>query len=219
MPTTFVLMKIEQMRKVSGLFPVLLVALSVLQLAVILFSWIVYSVAPSFPCRSMLNGEGARWFLGNFVDNLSCPVLAWLVLCSMAYGSFVHSGFGGAFSALFRKRGRLAYRQRHAFILAVAVIAVVLASVALLAFVPHAVLLSVSGSLFPSAFSSAVVPLAALIVILASVSYGLAGGGYATVGDVFKGLCAGIGMSAPLFPVYVLAVQLYYSILYVFLFI
>ena len=87
----------------------------------------------------------------------------------------------------------------------------------MLVFMPDSVLLGVSGSLFPSAFSATIVPLAAFVTVASSIAYGISSGEYAAIHDVFKNLYYGIYMAAPIFPVYVLAVQLFYSIGYVLL--
>lgn len=191
------------------------VVLALLQAAVVLFSWIVTSVWPSAELRSVLSGEGVRWYFGNFVNNMSCPLLVWLLLIFMAYGTYSRSGLKEAICSL-RRGERLAYRCRHA-VYTVAVMACVMVFViVLLAFVPHAVLLGVSGGLFPSAFSSALVPIITFSVTVLSIIYGMASGWLTHVGDIFKSLYAGVVMFAPFLPVYVLAVQLYYMVMFVF---
>lgn len=197
------------------ILPFTAVALVILQIASVLFSWIISSVLPSSPVRSLLSGEGIRWFLGNFTDNMSTPLLVWLLLCSMAYGAFVYGGLCGAVLLVLR-RLPVTYRQRHALFTAMVSFIVVLVTVFLLAFVPHAVLLGVTGSLFPSAFSVGLIPLLAFSLTFVSVVYGLAVGRFSDAAGVFKSLYAGLYIFAPLLPVYVLAVQLYASVRYVF---
>ena len=91
-------MIIEFMYKKKSILSVMAVVLAVLQLATVLFSWIVSSAIPSLPCRSMLSSEGIRWFMGSFVDNVSSPLLVWLILFVMAYGTFTHSRFKEVFA-------------------------------------------------------------------------------------------------------------------------
>lgn len=204
-------MIIEFMYKKKSILSVMAVVLAVLQLATVLFSWIVSSAIPSLPCRSMLSSEGIRWFMGSFVDNVSSPLLVWLILFVMAYGTFTHSRF----KEVFALNGIADYRQRHAFYVALTVAVVILIVVVALSFVPHAVLLGVSGSLYPSAFSSAIVPVCAFIVVASSISYGVACGRYSDINEIFEGLYVGFYKLSSLFPIYILAVQLYYSIRYV----
>lgn len=193
------------------LFPVTALVLVVLQIATVLFSWIVSSVSPTLPYRSILSSDGLRWFFGSFVDNISCPLLTWLILIVIAYGAYVHSGLKSALIT-FRKSD---YRQRHALSLSITVGVVILLLFSVLSFVPHAILLGVSGGLFPSPFSSALIPVLAFILVVSSVVYGLACGRYSSVTEIFRGLYVGFYIFAPIFPVYVLAVQLYYSVRYI----
>lgn len=193
------------------LFPVTALVLVVLQIATVLFSWIVSSVSPTLPYRSLLSSDGLRWFFGSFVDNISCPLLTWLILIVIAYGAYVHSGLKSALST-FRKSD---YRQRHALSVAIIVGVVIMLLFSIFSFVPHAILLGVSGGLFPSPFSSVLIPALAFILVVSSVVYGLACGRYSTVTEIFRGLYVGFYIFAPIFPVYVLAVQLYYSVRYI----
>ena len=52
-------------------------ALSVLILQIMLFilSWIVTATNPDLKVRSLLSGEGVRWFIGAYVDNQSGKVV------------------------------------------------------------------------------------------------------------------------------------------------
>ena len=61
--------------------------LALLQLLVVFLSWLVTAVAPQLYTRSLLSGEGIRWFLGRFADNLAHPLLVWLILIAIAWGA------------------------------------------------------------------------------------------------------------------------------------
>ena len=197
------------------IFPLLSVVLAAAEVVLVLLSWIIATVLPSSHFRSMLGGEGIRWFLGTFVDNISGNLIVWIILCSMAYGSFAGSGFCRAMVQLLYG-GNITGRQRRAMCSALGVLVVFVVVVFLLAFVPHAILLGLSGDLFPSAFSASLVPLLAFVVTAMSFVYGFVCGTFTGVPDAFKSLCAGIVTAAPLFPVYILAVQLYYTARFVF---
>lgn len=186
-----------------------------LQVALVLLSWIISTVSPSLPVKSMLSGEGIRWFIGGFTDGMASPLLVWLLLCSVAAGAFSYSNLYSALR-LVCSGCHVSYRQRHALFTALVVLLAIVIVVILLAFIPHAILLGVTGGLFPSAFSSGLVPVAAFAVTSISIVYGLAVGRFTDVGSVFRSLYAGLYMSAPLWPIYILAVQLYSSVRYVF---
>ncbi len=187
------------------------VVLFVVEVLLCLVSWIVCAVFPECGFRSIISAEGIRWALGTYSEMLATPLLVSLVLAAVAIGAMADSGLLKVFTA----HRRLKYRERIAsyFVLCMA-IAYVLAVVALAA-LPHAVLLSSTGRLFPSPFSRSLVPVACFGVSLLSVIYGIVSGHYRTVYDVFKSLFVGIGKLSPLFVIYILLAQLYYSFCFV----
>ena len=63
-----------------NVLPGVAAALAILQVVLVLLSWAIVTVMPSLPLRSLLSGEGIRWFLGTFVDNISGSLLAWIIL-------------------------------------------------------------------------------------------------------------------------------------------
>lgn len=203
------------MRVKHNVIPYVAVVLVLGELAVMLISWVVASVASSLPVRSVLSGEGVRWFIGSFTDNLAGPVSVWLLLCSIAWGAFSRSGLRRAVGLAVSRKG-LDYRERHALYAVFVALVIMVTSVVLLAFVPHAVLLGVSGGLFPGPFSAGLVPVCAFAVMVLSVIYGVSGGVFSSVSEVFDGLCSGIVAAAPLFLIYILASQLYHTLLFVF---
>ena len=85
-----------------------------------------------------------------------------------------------------------------------------------LTLLPHAVLLSVTGQLFPSSFSRSLVPMTVLVVIILSAVYGKLCGKFNGIFDIFKALCQGIAKAAPIFLPLILAEELWHVILYVF---
>ena len=190
--------------------PVAVAVLAAAQAAIVLLSWMVTSVNPASRLRSLLSGEGVRWLFGSFAENIACPLSAWLLLAAVAYGAFMSSGLKSAAASL-----RGAWRFRCAAWAAVVAAAVLVSLAVVLAAIPHAVLLGVDGSLYPSAFSAGIVPYAAASVTLISVLYGLISGTYASLEDVFRGMYAGVSFFAPLVPVYILAVEFYFSVRFV----
>lgn len=184
-------------------------ALLAAEMLLVAASWLL-SATMTRPVRSLLSGEGLRWCVGRFVDTLLSPLLVWLVLGAMAWG------------ALARACGRRHPRQSRSHygplapLWAAAVVTLLagaLLAVALLQ--PQAVLLSATGSLWPSPFSRGLVPLLALLTILFAVSYGVLAGTMTSFDDIFDALVDGIAKAAPLFVVYVLAVQFVASLLFI----
>lgn len=199
----------------NRILPVASLVFGVMQIAIVLLSWIISSVFPSLPVRSLLGSEGVRWFLGGFTELLGSPLLVWLLLCSAAYGAFVYSGLQGALAHLLRGVS-LSYRQRHALFTVLASFVVVIVVIILLAFIPHAPLLGITGNLYPGPFSAGFIPIMAFSVTLFSVVYGLTSGQIVDARRAFRCLYSGIFMFAPLFPPYILGMQLYASVVYAF---
>lgn len=183
--------------------------LIVVQMMLILVSWLL-SATLSEHVRSLLSAEGLRWFAGGFSRLLLTPLLSWLLLCAMAYGCLKQSGIIRLFS--WPKN----YREQLAFRLTLFLIVLMVGGMILLGMVPHAILLSATGRLFPSPFGAALVPMLAFLCILASAAYGLVVRRFSHVYDVFSSMIAGLSSAAPLLLLYVLFMQLYVSLRYVF---
>lgn len=193
--------------KSSRVCLVLVVAECVLVVA----SWLL-SAARIEGVRSMLSSEGIRWFFGGFSNIISNPLLTWLLLVLIAGGSLQASGVIG----YFRTNGQASFRQRLA--LRVAVLFFILYSIviAMLTLMPHAILLSFDGYLFPSAFSRGLVPIICFGIILFSVSYGIISGNKRKGEDVLDILSYGLSKGTSLIIIYIFAIQLYASLRFVF---
>lgn len=170
-----------------------------------LVSWLLSAAFPDSGIRSLLSSEGLRWFFGHFSHQLATPVLLCLLLLIMAYGIFRRCGILSYHSS-FRERRALTMT------LLLAVVAVIL--MLLLTAVPHAVMLSAMGTLWPSPFSRALLPMLCFIVIALTAFYGLMAGYLSNLSDVYDALLDGIRQGAPFLLFYLLIAQLYLSLCY-----
>jgi len=200
--------------RVRQLLAVVALVLVIAQVLLVVVSWLL-SVTLTDAVRSLISSEGIRWFFGHFTENLCSPLLAWLLMLSVAWGCLVESRLA---STLVHLRSRsLLFRQRVALrqcaILLVAYIVVII----LLTAVPHAVLLSASGRLWPSAFSASIVPIVCFGTVMLSVAYALMAGVCRSLAEVFELLVSGIRRAAPLFVIYILLIQFYESLCFVLL--
>ena len=176
------------------------------EVLLVLLSWVL-SATMTEGVRSLLTSEGMRWFMGQFVTFTQTPVLVWLLLLSMAYGC-VRQGLFPSPADGSRRAGLL----MSLFALIVYVVVILL-----LTLPHHAVLLSATGSLFPSLFSRALVPIIAFGLIIVSLANAFTSRVFRSVSDVFGSFAFGISQASPLFFLYILAVQFCESLRFVFL--
>ena len=195
--------------KSSRLCMGLVVAESVL----VIVSWLLSAMRLD-GVRSMLSSEGIRWFVGGFSNIVANPLLAWLLLLLIALGSLQQSGVVGFFTT----KGEKSYRDKLAFRVACVFLALYVIVICLLTFTPHAILLSVKGSLFPSSFSRSILPIVCFGITLWAVAFGMMSGHRKSGEDILGILSYGIRQGAPLVIVYILAIQFYASLRFVFMF-
>lgn len=192
-------MKNKVLARVAG-------ALCVVQLLLMLGSWLLTAAMPDVFVRSLLSAEGIRWFFGQFQYNMASPLLVWLVVCSIARGCYSRSGI--------QRFNHQEYRQR--FALGVACFAFVgfVVIMLVLTLLPHAILLNVMGGLVPSSFTQCLIPYCAFACAVVSCIFGVTSGKMKGVEGVFEAMTSGIAWGAPYFILYILGAQLYYSVTY-----
>ncbi len=190
----------------SKLISVIVVFLILAETLLVLLSWLLSAMMTS-GVRSLLSSEGIRWFFGQYTEMLQSPLLVCMLLLSLAGGALVRSG-------LFSRP--VTYRQRLGLQLSLGLLVIFVSVVLLLTIVPHAILLSATGTLFPSPFSRALIPILAMGVLSISVTYGLAARTFTNLDDIIQSVSWGVSKAAPLFLLYVLAIQFFESLCFVF---
>lgn len=195
--------------KSSRLCTVLLVG----QCVLVIVSWLLQAMRLE-GVRSMLSSEGIRWFIGGFSDIVASRLLVWLILLLIALGSLQQSGVVTFFST----KGERSFRDRLALRVAFGFLAIYAIVICMLTLIPHAILLSVKGSLFPSSFSRSIVPIVCFALTLFSVVYATMSGNKKTGEDILGILSYGIRQGASLIIIYIMAIQFYASLRFVFMF-
>lgn len=208
----------------SKVLAMVALSLALAEVMLILVSWLLTAAVPEASMRSLLSSEGIRWFFGHFSDNLATPVLVWLLLVSIAYGAMRSTGLLGVIvdlmNKVFRKKKpvkHLDFQQRFAVRLVVVELIAILVVMVLLTAVPHAVLLSVTGDLFPSSFSKSLIPSVCFSCCVFSISYAMMSGRMKRLKEILYSLSVGLTYAAPWFLIYVLGAELYFSIRFVFM--
>ena len=187
-------------------WPYVALALVVAEILLMIVSWVWSAAMPFSGVRSLLSGEGVRWLVGQMPAMLARKELAWLLLLTMAWGTVQRSGI---------ITRRLTYRASRARWMTAIYVAIYLGVCVVLTCVPHAVLLSATGSLWPSPFSASVVPLLALGMLTAALLYGTVAGTMQTLSDFFDSLTDGISTAAPLLVLYLVTAQFCLSLWFV----
>jgi hypothetical protein len=188
-------------------------SLLLLQIMVVILSWMIKTIYPEFNGRSLLSGEGVRWFLGNFTNNVASNILVWIILIGLSWGA-IHASH---ILQVFKRSHTLSYRERLGFRVVLIEIMIWFIVIVLLSFIPHAAMLSITGQLFPSSFSKSIVPLIAFIALFSSITYGLIIGRLRKGNLIIEALSNGIKQIAPYIIIYIILVQLIYSIKFVLL--
>ena len=188
-------------------------SLLLFQIMVVILSWMIKTIYPDFNGRSLLSGEGVRWFLGNFTNNVASNILVWIILIGLSWGAIRASNI----LQVFKRSHTLSYRERLGFRVVLIEIMIWFIVIALLSFIPHAAMLSITGQLFPSSFSKSIVPLITFIALFSSITYGLIIGRLRKGNLIIEALSNGIKQIAPYIIIYIILVQLIYSIKFVLL--
>ena len=178
-----------------------------------ILSWLL-SATRMEGVRSLISSEGIRWFFGSWQTLFASPLLVWLLLCLIAWGSLRKSGLIRFFT--FSPFHPFTFRDRLALRVSLVFLVIYLVILALLTLTPHAILLSATGHLFPSAFSRSLVPVIAFGVCLVSITFGLVSGRLRSLADILDALSNGIARGASLIVIYLFAIQLFESIRFVF---
>lgn len=190
---------------------VVILVLLMAELLLFILSWLL-SATRMEGVRSLLSSEGIRWFFGSFTEMVASPLLVWLLLGLIAYGCLKRSGL----LSITQSKFSISYRQRVALRVALVFLVIYVVMIALLTLMPHAILLSATGSLFPSAFSRSLIPILAFGICLVSISYGLVSGHLSGLGDILGALSSGIAGGASIIILYLLFIQFYESLRFVF---
>lgn len=200
------------MKRFCAIFSIVLMGL---QLLLILASWIVSAVFPSSPIHALIGSGGLRWFIGSFANNLASPLFVYVILCSITYSSLVKSDLISCVASAMAKRQSFSMQQKFAFRIMLIEFVLFVAGVIFISAMPHAILLSVTGALFPSSFSSGLVPMICFELFVLSMIYGIVGGEVNTLEKFWNCIVSGANFLPAVCFLYILIVQLFYSTCYV----
>ncbi|MBM6991715.1 MAG: AbgT family transporter [Prevotella sp.] len=190
---------------------------AIAQVVLILASWLLTAAMPDVPLKSLLSSGGIRWFFGNFARNLAAPELVYLIVTAIAWGSISASDWWTTTTRYFTsKRSELTSQQRFALKASAMLLLVEVVVMLCLTLMPHAVLLSITGEIFPSSFSVGLIPVIAFMGTTSSVFYGMLSGRFHSLYEVGQCMTSAGTWFMPLLLLYVLGAEFIHSFIYVF---
>lgn len=153
----------------------------VLLLAIVLvalFSWIgsIYGQ----PVNSLFSGDGIRWWVMNFIPNVSDAPFAYIIVGLMSLSVLKESGLLHAFN----KRASL--KCKRALSLSILVFVLLCLTVALMTLLPDAVLRNSFGSISDSPFTCGLFGEVCVIVLVVCNVYGVSSGNFTNLDDTLK---------------------------------
>lgn len=195
------------------------------QVIVIIGSWIASVLVADGSIHSLLTAEGVRWFIGDFSRMLSTPVLFNILIVGMAVGVIRESHILTVMLHYLRSRRRAdaitpgitqkGYSELIALQLSIATALVMVVVIILLSCLPHAILLSATGTVLNSSLFSGLIPMLCFVAISSATLFGYASRHFQGFLAVFRAMEHGVTLSAPFILFYIFALQLYILIMYV----
>ena len=193
----------------SKLLTAIAVLTAVAWCLLVLLSWLLSAMMVE-GVRSLLTGEGIRWLIGHTTDVLLSPLLVWLLMATVTWGCLKGCRFYTMTDSTSTRRRSVAFRVAILFVLAYIIV------IALLTVLPHAVLLSPTGTLWHSPFSLALVPLLCFGAMLFGTAYGLVARTFTSLHDIIEAMTDGLRCAAPWLFAYMLLMPLVQALRYVF---
>lgn len=175
---------------------------------VIILSWVCNMYGGSV--QNLLGAEGIRRTVKYVMADFSAASPAALLYITATYGLMMKSGIVG----LLRRNRRLSLKQRSAVGVTLFTGILYLVIVLLGLFLPHAILLGVTGHIERSVFSDGWLYIVTSFFLLIGIVYGTASGTFYKLSDIIEGFCSGIALFAPCFVALFLGSQLLSYIVY-----
>lgn len=179
-------------------------------------SWLLSVVGE--PVRNLLSPEGIRWIFSNASISFLNEEFSYCLQFVLIAGAFRASGLTRALGSLLHWPGCVSatYRQRRALVFCGVGALVYVGILFLLVFLPHAVLLSATGYLFPSPFSEGLVWATTTGGMMIALVYGTMSNTLRTFQEVIHIFYAGLEYYAVWVVVALLAAEFYAALNYVF---
>jgi p-aminobenzoyl-glutamate transporter AbgT len=197
----------------SKIFVLSTISLCVLQVLIILLSWIISAIFPAHGFHSLLSDSGIRWLLSRYINNGYSDFLIWFLFCSSFIGTFIWSKLPKKIISF----KSCDYNERFAIRVFFCELAIGIFICLLLALYPHSSLLGITGKLFPGPFIMGISFILGITILGGSVTFLMLSGKLKTYEDASKALLFGIKAVAPLVVIFFLLKETLEMIRFVFI--
>ena len=193
---------------------VLLAGLLAAHVLLPLLAWL--GSAAGYPLGNLFSSEGLRWYFLHVQDCFHSPPMAVVFPVILVMGALERSGLYDIMKeSMWKGAWSLTYRQRRACLMAGVFLLLFLAGLLLLLFGPHAILLSVTGHLYPSPFVSGILQTLSLGIVVASLLYAVLSSHLRGWQECLSVMYWGIQRHGIWILIVMLAVQFYHALDYV----
>lgn len=172
---TWITLSLMRSKTIVNWIPIALLLAIVL---VALFSWIgnIYEL----PVNDLFSGDGVRWWVMNFIPNISKSPFPYIVVGLISLSVLKESGLIRSFSR------NASLKCRRAQSLSILVLIILCLIAAFMLFLPNAVLRNSFGSIGNSPFSHGSFGEISVAVLIVSNVYGLSSGNFINLDDTMK---------------------------------
>lgn len=178
----------------SRFFVIATLSLCTVQALLILVSWIVSAVFPTYGFNSLLSGSGIRWLSSCWLEAGCSELTAWFLFGSFFVGTFVWSGLPKKITS-FRSCG---YNEKFAMVIFFFEMIAGITICLFLALYPHSPLLGITGTLYPGPFLKAAFFVLGATIFGGSVTFSMLSGRIRSCEDAAGALVYGLKAVAPL---------------------
>lgn len=192
----------------------LIICLFCCLLFLMLGSWVLSILG--LPLNNILSSEGLRWFFRLRFNPMEAQVIGFVLMTIISLGAITDSGLWGDLLLLFNRNQRpLNMRQRRALFAVLILVIFSVFAFLLLIMAPSAILLSVTGHLWPSPFIVGIIRGFVINLLFQSMVYGLSSGHIRTFSQLLSLFYIGIIKFAPWLIVSLLSISLYFLCLFI----
>ena len=204
-------------RIIKNIVPITVVVLFVLEVIIIVASWIVSVLWPEYGFNPLISHRGIRWMVGELPGIVASPWLLVIILLGMTIGVYLAAFSKGISSSASPSTSSKTskYAERIAIHATIVVAVIFLALLTYWIAGPGTLLLSATGTFLGSSLSKGLIPLFLFFCSLLSVTFGLFSGRIPNLSALISSMVSGIEKTVPFLVLYIFLALCGYSLYFV----